>query len=72
MNVLIWILGIVYCIWSVQLGVQFVRNNFPALDEPGKKWIGIILAIVIGLGLGSVLIALNIIKWVFNLINHKW
>lgn len=61
---LLGIIAIIYVVWSIRLGLQFVDGRWAALEEPGKKIPKIIISVVLGLTLGVVLIVLRILKFI--------
>ncbi len=65
-TLLVILLAIVYCVWSVRLGLQFVNGRWEALERPERRQVKIVVSVVLGLLLGAVLIVARIMKFIFS------
>lgn len=62
-NVLIFGAVVVYCVWSIRLGLRFVDGRWSVLEQPQNKGLKIFISVVIGWLFGIVLIVLRIFKF---------
>lgn len=62
-NALIFVALVVYCVWSIRLGLRFVDGRWNVLEQPKNKKLKLFVSVVIGWLFGIVLIVLRIFKF---------
>lgn len=60
------IVTIIYIILGVRWGIRFVDQRWEALEQPNRRWLKLLVSIVIGITLGILFFALRAMKLIFH------